>query len=81
MYCMRNATLRKYTFAALKGTDEVTVPETLANPASSDFSAWADCASAFRSGSNVPQTIANSAATAAAIVRKSCRFVMVHVLQ
>src|SRR4051812_13813456 len=36
MYCMRRSVLRKYTFAALNGADEVTVPETLASALSSD---------------------------------------------
>src|SRR6266850_6875650 len=52
MYCMRRSVLRKYTFAALNGADELTVPETLASPASSD------CAAAL-----APQTTNESAAT------------------
>src|ERR1041384_967995 len=39
MYCMRRAALRKYTFAALNGAGEVTLPETLASPLSSDCAA------------------------------------------
>src|SRR5262245_21591205 len=39
MYCIRRSVLRKYTFAALNGADEVTVPETLASPLSSDCAA------------------------------------------
>ena len=60
MYCIRLSTLRKYTFAALKGAYDVTVPETLANPDNSEPPPWVDCAAAFCPAGNAQHTVARS---------------------
>src|SRR5215831_11679080 len=64
MYCMRRSAFRKYTLAAWNGTADVTVPETLARPDSSDLPG-ADCAAASRADGNRPNAIASSTASTA----------------
>src|SRR5438477_3259168 len=60
MYKIRLSTLRKYTFAALNGLGEVTVPDTVANPDKSVCLPAEACPTAVFSGKIIPKTASRS---------------------